>query len=210
MCGSKGKCGSEVFKLLKKKKYKVVAEVNKGETTLEEALIQYNQVDYIIDFTNKETALKHIQLCLNKRIPFISGTTGFTKEELEYIRYMCHKNKVKGIICSNFSLPMSCLIKNFDLLSSSFEKVTIKEGHHYTKKDKPSGTGKILVEKAKCKCEIESVDRTDYIIQYVIQFESKYDKMEITYEVYNKTVYAMGVLHYLEHPDDQVFVNLIQ
>lgn len=50
----------------------------------------------------------------------------------------------------------------------------------------------------------------DEIIEYDIQFESKYDKMKIVYEVDHKQVYAKGVLHYLQHEDESVFINLIQ
>ena len=40
--------------------------------------------------------------------------------------------------------------------------------------------------------------------------QGKYDKMKIVYEVDHKQVYAKGVLHYLQHEDESVFINLIQ
>ena len=78
-----------------------------------------------------------------------------------------------------------------------------------SKKDKPSGTGKLLNSLSCCKSNIISLDSEDYIIYYRIQFESKCDKMIITYQVDDKTAYAKGVLYYLQSNKKDLFVNLI-
>ncbi len=209
ICGSKGKCGSSVYQLLKDKGYDIIGNVNENETSLEEIIQTKPHIDYVIDFTNKNAALYHIELCLQHHIPFICGTTGFSQFELENIKIKCQEAKVKGIICSNFSLPMNWLIQNFNSLSSFFDHCYIEEGHHFSKLDKPSGTAKILKAHTKCPVTLKSLDRLDDIIQYRIHFESKYDKMEMVYEVYQKTVYAYGVYYYLTHPNEKVFKNLI-
>ncbi len=209
ICGSKGKCGSEVYRLLKQEGYEIVDCVNENEKTLKEVLANHPVIDWVIDFTNKEVAYQHLLLCIQHHLPFICGTTGFSQDELKYLHDECQKKHIKGLICSNFSLPMNVLIRNFSLLSQSFESVKIVEQHHYSKKDKPSGTGKLLQSLANCDCKIVSQDRTDTIIHYDILFESKCDKMEIVYEVDKKEVYAKGVLYYLQHEDDNFFINLI-
>lgn len=210
ICGSKGKCGKEVYRLLKQEGYQILDCVNEHEQSLQEVIAKHQSIDWVIDFTNKEVAYKHLLLCIQYHLPFICGTTGFSNQELKYIQMACQKINLKGIICSNFSLPMNILIKNFSSLSQNFDHIKIIEQHHYSKKDKPSGTGKLLKSLARCECEIVSEDRMDEIIEYDIQFESKYDKMKIVYEVDHKQVYAKGVLHYLQHDDESVFINLIQ
>ena len=210
MCGSKGKTGSVVYELLQKEGYEILDCVNENEMTLYEAIKKHQQIDYVIDFTIKKVAYLHILLCLEYHIPFICGTTGFNSQELNAIKEKCKEQKLKGIICSNFSLPLNCIIKEINQLSRYFEQVKIIEQHHLSKKDKPSGTGKLLLSLIDCKKEIQSLEREDFVIQYDIQFLSKCDKMNITYVVDSKEVYAKGVLDYLQHEQETHFKNLIQ
>ncbi len=210
LCGSKGKCGSAVYELLKQENFEILACVNENEMTLHEAIKKYSHIDYVIDFTKKDVAYMHIQLCIQYHIPFICGTTGFSQNELEAIKLACKESQLKGIICSNFSLPLNCIIKEFPTLCQSFDEVNIIEEHHKSKLDRPSGTGKMLLKMATCKSQITSLDREDFVIYYRLQFESKYDKMEIAYEVDSKQVYAKGVLYYLLNEENHFFINLIE
>ena len=55
LCGYKGKVGKEVYSLLKENKYKVIG-VDIDSKPLHEII---EHVDLVIDFTNKNQALKH-------------------------------------------------------------------------------------------------------------------------------------------------------
>lgn len=209
ICGSEGKTGSKVYQLLKENSINIVGCVNEHKTSLKELLKLDIPIDYVIDFTIKDVAYNHILQCIESNISFICGTTGFNKEELNNIKQLLKDKPISGIICPNFSIPLNCLIKEFNTISQNFDKLTILEQHHKSKKDKPSGTGKLLNSLSYCKSNIISLDSEDYIIYYRIQFESKCDKMIITYQVDDKTAYAKGVLYYLQSNKKDLFVNLI-
>ena len=105
MCGYKGKTGSKVYQVLKANKYEVIG-IEKDENEL----IDYiEDVDLVIDFTNKENAFVNIYMCLEFHKPFIIGTTGFSESELKAIKELCVVNNVKGVICYNFAIPINYL-----------------------------------------------------------------------------------------------------
>ena len=98
ICGSKGKCGKEVYRLLKQEGYQILDCVNEHEQSLQEVIAKHQSIDWVIDFTNKEVAYKHLLLCIQYHLPFICGTTGFSNQELKYIQEACQKINLKGII----------------------------------------------------------------------------------------------------------------
>lgn len=75
ICGSKGKCGKEVYRLLKQEGYQILDCVNEHEQSLQEVIAKHQSIDWVIDFTNKEVAYKHLLLCIQYHLPFICGTT---------------------------------------------------------------------------------------------------------------------------------------
>lgn len=205
LCGSEGKCGSVVYQHLCQQFHEVYC-VNKDKISLEEQLKNVQNVDYIVDFTNKEVALKHLNLAIQHHIPFLCGTTGFSNEEIQLLKEKCKKNKLKGYICPNFSIPLTVLIKNLPVLANDAEEVLYQEVHHTSKKDIPSGTAKL------CKTlypnlKISSYQEDTYTITYLITFVYKYATMVIDYKVESKDVYAEGLIYALQHPE--FFYNLL-
>jgi 4-hydroxy-tetrahydrodipicolinate reductase len=136
--GASGRLGSEVVKLFEEKNHKLVFAYDlEGEWKNENP-------DLIIDCSLPEvfnTSIKHA--CeLNK--PFIVATTGLTEEN---IALMKKYSKQFPIVQSfNFSVGIQILLK---LTETANEKlpdwdVEITETHHRFKKDKPSGTAKMI------------------------------------------------------------------
>ena len=136
--GASGRLGSEVVKLFEEKNHKLVFAYDlEGEWKNENP-------DLIIDCSLPEvfnTSIKHASE-LNK--PFIVATTGLTEEN---IALMKKYSKQFPIVQSfNFSVGIQILLK---LTETANEKlpdwdVEITETHHRFKKDKPSGTAKMI------------------------------------------------------------------
>lgn len=204
MCGYLGKTGKEVYQVLKENNYQVIG-IDLKTLPLENYI---DDVDMVIDFTNKETSLKHIGLCFEHNKPFIVGTTGFTSDELAKIKSQCHQLNLKGIICYNFALPINFLLKQFAFFNTYFQDFTYLDIHHVSKIDKVSGTTYLFLLQ-NYKIKIKSLKTTKNIITYVIQMQTKYDKMIISYQVSDKKVFALGLLNYLQTLDERSIINLI-
>ena len=203
ICGYKGKTGSKVYDLLKENNYDVI-----GIEKKEKLLDFINSIDLLIDFTNKNEALKHIFMCLDFKKPFIVGTTGFTYDELALIKKYCNIEKVKGIISYNFSMPLNWILNQFDFFNKYFNEFNYLDIHHVSKLDKISGTTYLFLLKNN-KIKVKSVKTNKNSVTYMIQMSSKYDKIVITYQVVDQIVFAQGILHYLQTKDESLFMNLL-
>jgi 4-hydroxy-tetrahydrodipicolinate reductase len=203
MCGYKGKTGSKVYRLLVDNGYDVIG------IDIEDSLINViDKVDIVIDFTVKNEALKHILIALDYKKPFIVGTTGFTYDEIAYVKSRCNLLNVKGVICYNFSIPLNVIIKMIPSLSTYFENMEYLDIHHISKKDKKSGTTYLILLQ-NSKISIKSIKTSKNTITYIIKMYSKYDKMIITYQVDDKNAFALGLLEYLKTKDERLITNLL-
>ena len=203
LCGYKGKTGRQVYEVLKENNFEIFP-IDKEDNLLN----VIEKADCVIDFTNKETALNHINICINYKKPFICGTTGFNSEELAKIKSSCNINKVKGVICYNFSLPLNYILNSIDFFKKYFDEFTYLDIHHISKIDKVSGTTYLFLLKNN-KIKIKSIKTNKNVITYIIQMSSKYDKMIITYQVYDKKTFGIGVMNYLLTKDETSINNLI-
>lgn len=201
--GYKGKSGSQVYETLKEEGYELIG-IDKDTISLEEII---ETIDLLIDFTNKESSLINIELCLKYKKRFICATTGFNKQELRNIKQKCIDNDVCGVICYNFSIPINCLLKYFDCFNKYFDEITYFDIHHVSKIDKISGTTYLFSLKND-NIKIKSYKTFKNTITYVIQMYSKYDKMIITYQVSDRKVFALGLLSYLK--GESQIINLIK
>lgn len=204
LCGYSGKTGQKVYEILKENKYDVIGVDDKSEPL--HKIIK--MVDLVIDFTNKNQALKHIFICFDYHKPFIVGTTGFSYDELALIKSLCNLEKVKGVICYNFSIPLNYLLNQIPIFKNYFENMEYIDIHHVSKIDKVSGTTYLFKLKNE-QIEIKSLKTYKNTITYVIQMSTKYDKMIITYRVDDKKAFAIGLLNYLKTKDDSQITNLI-
>ncbi len=97
--------------------------------------------DVLIDFTRPEGTLSHLENCIEKRIPLVIGTTGFSNVENQTIK---NAAKLIPIVMSpNMSVGVNVLFNLVgiaaDVLGESFD-VEVIEAHHRKKVDAPSGT----------------------------------------------------------------------
>ena len=106
--------------------------------------------DVAIEFTNPESAFQNVMKCLEYRIPVVSGSTGWN-QKLEEAKNYCRDNNGSFLHTSNFSVGVNIFFEVNKLLaklmaSQSEYDVTMREIHHTSKKDAPSGTAVTLAE----------------------------------------------------------------
>ena len=97
--------------------------------------------DVIIDFTNHEASLRHLDVAAQKGLAIVIGSTGFSAEEMEQVRRLAAG--ARCILAPNMSIGVNVMYKVLRdvarVLGDDYD-VEIVEAHHHTKKDAPSGT----------------------------------------------------------------------
>lgn len=105
------------------------------------------KVDCIIDFSVRTGVFDYIPYALNHNIPCVIATTGYDKEELNYI---ADASKVIPIFkTGNMSIGINLLLKLVKEAAKTLKhsaNIEIVEQHHSNKVDAPSGTALMLAD----------------------------------------------------------------
>ena len=136
--GASGRLGSEVVKLFEEKNYKLVFAYDlEGEWKNETP-------DLIIDCSLPEVFNKSIEYACELNKPFIVATTGLTEDNIELMKK--YSKQFPIVQSFNFSIGIQILLKLTEAANEKLSDwdVEITETHHRFKKDKPSGTAKMI------------------------------------------------------------------
>ncbi|MGB6607341.1 MAG: 4-hydroxy-tetrahydrodipicolinate reductase, partial [Atribacterota bacterium] len=103
--------------------------------------------DQIVEFTNPQVSLKHLEIVSKHKKAMIMGTTGFSSEEIKEINKLAQDTPF--LLSPNMSLGVNLLFKlaaeTAAALGDDYD-IEIVEAHHRFKKDAPSGTAKKLAQ----------------------------------------------------------------
>jgi 4-hydroxy-tetrahydrodipicolinate reductase len=107
--------------------------------------------DVLIDFSNPEGTSRYIEICRERKIAMIVGTTGLTPSQQAAV--VDAAGVIPVIQSANMSIGVNVLLKVVGqvakVLGADFD-IEVAEEHHRFKKDAPSGTALALA-KAICK-----------------------------------------------------------
>ena len=204
-----GKMGHIIDELATKKGHKIVSRLN--ETPTAENL---NNPDVVIEFSNPEVAFNNIKICLEHKIPVISGTTGWLDQKPE-IEKIALQNNTAFLYGSNFSLGVNLFFalneKLADLMKDFSEyNVQLEEIHHIQKKDAPSGTAISIAEgiiKNDPRFDAWKLEETQnkelgiFAIRenevpgtHSVYYKSDVDEIEIKHTAFNRNGFAVGAI----------------
>ena len=136
--GASGRLGSEVVKLFEEKNHTLVFAYDlEGEWKNENP-------DLIIDCSLPEVFKTTIEYACDLNKPLIVATTGLTEDNIELMKK--HSKQFPIVQCFNFSIGIQILLKLIEMANKKLSDwdVEITETHHRFKKDKPSGTAKMI------------------------------------------------------------------
>ena len=103
------------------------------------------EADVLIDFTSPDTVRGLLQGAAGRRLPVVLATTGFSEEDLAFIRRT--SEQIPIFQSANMSLGINLiseLIQQAAILLGDQFDIEIIEKHHNQKKDSPSGTALAL------------------------------------------------------------------
>ena len=94
----------------------------------------------VIDFSNASGFVEAAEFFLSNGIPFVSGSTGYSQENLDDIKHLSDEKKVGAALCSNFSTGAILMSHIGSIAAKFYEYAELIESHHENKADAPSGT----------------------------------------------------------------------
>jgi 4-hydroxy-tetrahydrodipicolinate reductase len=189
---------------------------------INKSMTEAEGVDAAIEFTQPSTAAANIIALAEKKIPTVSGTTGW-HEQLDEVKSAIEINQSALLWSSNFSIGVNLFYRiawYAAALINEFPEFDIGglEAHHNKKIDSPSGTAKILAEGV-----IDRIDRKKKIIwetlnrrpeaeelhfpslrvgampgRHSLFFDSAADTIEITHTARNREGFASGAIRAAE------------
>lgn len=209
-----GKMGKEIEKLAIDAGHEVLLKIDSSNLLIDNLKV-LPEVDVAIEFSTPETAYENIFLLLSSKVPVVCGTTAWL-DKREEVEAICIKERSAFFYASNFSLGVNLFFKLNSKLAElmlPFKEeyaVTLKEIHHTTKIDAPSGTGITLAEdlinvfpnKTKWSDKdaadpnvlIESERLPDVPGTHDVKYESSVDSITISHVAHSRKGFAKGAL----------------
>ncbi len=193
--GYRGKMGAVVYNVLKEK-YEVYGYDFDCPLTIEK--LKKEPIDVLVDFTERGECLRSAILCLTNGVHFISGTTGIPFDAILLISSLAKENHLSAYLVYNFAESFWKVAACLDILKKDCD-ITIKESHHKSKKDVPSGTALLLKNLlGEEHIKIISHRGDQFVYRHDIIFETEEDSITLIHEIKDKKVYALGVIKALK------------
>ena len=206
-----GKMGKTIEKIAMNRGHEISARIDiDNQSDLDEA-----QGDVVIEFSHPDSAFNNITKCLLRKLPVVSGTTGWLDRRAEVVD-LCSQVNGTFFYASNYSLGVNLFFKVNEYLAKMMNgfpeyEIAMDEIHHSEKKDAPSGTAislaegilknvtrkKSWVSKKTRKAEeiyigsfrIDQVPGT-----HIVKYESPIDDIEIKHTAHSRDGFALGAV----------------
>ena len=172
---------------------------------------------FAIDYSTPSSYVDNCMFFIRHNMPFVIGTTGVTKEEIEMIILEVKKSDISAVIDQNMSVELVLISSALEYLSETFPNVLTGhsgygfESHQLGKKDKISGTLRkwgAFIEGLGVNFYMAEGDRTSTYGHAYHQLNIVNDKgnvrLGIKTEVEGRDTYASGTLVALDYLVDMM------
>jgi 4-hydroxy-tetrahydrodipicolinate reductase len=209
-----GKMGKEIEKIAIARKHEIVQRIDVENSYLLQEIIP-GTVDVAIEFTQPDAAFDNIKLCLDRKVPVVSGTTGWLSRKSE-LEELIKKNDSTFFYASNYSVGVNLFFhfnKIMAKMMNGFEdyNVELEEIHHIYKKDAPSGTAITAAEgilanldrktswalnDTDLKEELRIVEKRIAAVPgtHTVTYHSPVDSIELKHTAYSREGFATGAV----------------
>ncbi|MGK2934377.1 MAG: 4-hydroxy-tetrahydrodipicolinate reductase [Gemmatimonadaceae bacterium] len=199
-----GKMGKTIAEMAKERGWTVTTVLGEKENPDGSGITRESLkgADVAIEFTEPTSAVRNIRACVAAGCPVVVGTTGWY-DDLEAVGGDVTRSGGAMLWAANFSIGIQIFL---DLARRAGSLVAdlqgwdarIVETHHTEKKDAPSGTAIVIEQEARAgfgrKIPIESVRTGAVPGTHELIFESKPERLSITHDVHDRSVFANGAL----------------
>ncbi|MFB6085463.1 MAG: 4-hydroxy-tetrahydrodipicolinate reductase [Halodesulfurarchaeum sp.] len=154
--GATGRMGQEVREAATRRGMEIAFAVNRDAdpnlTDVEpahryEALLAETDPDVIVDFTGPESCVEYVQAAAEAGVPVVTGTTGFAEAQRSAIE--AAGAEIPVLLGANFARGVQALIDAVETAVASLPAydVELTETHHNGKRDAPSGTASLILDR---------------------------------------------------------------
>ena len=205
----KGKTGSLVAEVARERGHGVrVYDLSENRRASALTAPNLAGIDVVIDFTTPEAAVENMRAVLALGGRIVVGTTGWYAHlaELKEIAHRRHGGLLYG---TNFSIGVQKLFElTAELGKLEGYRFSVRETHHTSKLDAPSGTALTLKEillaaKPGVDVAVESHRVGDAHGEHVVIARSEHDVIELRHDAYSRRGFALGAVRAAEWLHDR-------
>jgi 4-hydroxy-tetrahydrodipicolinate reductase len=175
--------------------------------------------DAVVDFTSHEASARHAELCAERAVPLVIGSTGFTPEAKA--RVAAAARRIPVVLSPNMSVGVNVLFELVRqaarILGDGYD-VEIVEIHHKKKRDAPSGTAVrlgevaaealgrdpkdalayarhgILGERPPWQIGVQTLRGGDVVGEHTVYFCGEGERLELTHRATSREQFARGAV----------------
>ena len=186
------------------------------------------QASTLIDFTRPEGTLAHLQVCRQRGVNMVIGTTGFSAAQKAEIEAAA--KDIAIVMAPNMSVGVNVTLKLLEMAAKAMATgydIEIIEAHHRHKVDAPSGTalkmGEVIAdalgrdlkdcavyaregvtgERDPSSIGFATIRGGDIVGDHTVLFAGTGERIEITHKSSSRATYAQGSLRAVRFLADQ-------
>ena len=199
-----GKMGKAIEAALVQRGHDVAGRFGRGE------ILSFSSdltvCDVAFEFTVPDAAPRVVPFLLSKKIPVVSGTTGW---DVTSAAQLARKQEIPFLHSSNFSLGVAALRRAAAAAAAALAPFPefepgIVERHHAAKKDAPSGTARVLAldisreSLSKKSVPIVSLRQGAQPGEHSVFFEGADETVELVHRARSRSIFAQGAVRAAE------------
>jgi 4-hydroxy-tetrahydrodipicolinate reductase len=173
----------------------------------------------VVDFTSHEASAAHAEICAERGVALVVGSTGFTAETRA--RVAAAARRVPVVLSPNMSVGMNvmfALVREAARTLGDAYDVEIVEMHHAKKKDAPSGTAEALArvaaealgrdpardlayerhgligERPPWQIGVQTLRGGDVVGEHTVFFAGEGERLELTHRATSRDQFARGAV----------------
>lgn len=192
---------------------------NSGVAIVDDLQSVGGTIDVLIDFTRPEATLRYLDICCDRGICMVIGTTGFTAQQRATIE--AASRSIGIVLAPNMSVGVNVALKLLELTARTMgdhSDIEIIEAHHRHKVDAPSGTalrmGEVIAaalgrnladdavygregitgERRRSTIGFSTIRAGDIVGEHTVMFADEGERVEISHKATSRAIFARGAL----------------